>query len=116
MVEVVFGEGFWGPIVATASMLLIAAVGWFMLEFGRAITKPKPTEMKLMTYGCGEVVKSEEAHPESEYFFSPVRRVMGRFYGYLRLRHGGDLGAYLFWVTIGLLVILAWVAISLRVV
>lgn len=115
MAEVVFGPGFWGPLIATASMLLIVGIGWLLLWASHRVTKPRPTAPKLSTYACGEEVTPEEVRPGSEEFFSPIRRTFGQFYRRVTPAHAGDLSFYLFWVTMGLLVILAWIVIAMRV-
>jgi hypothetical protein len=112
----VFGTGFWGPILATAALLLIAAVGWLFVMGGRRLTKAKPSSSKLQTYACGEELKAEEIHADSGQFFSPIRRTFNLFYRYVRPGHGGDLNTYLFWTMVGLLLILVSVVISMRVV
>lgn len=112
---VVFGPGFWGPILATAALMLIAAVGWLILLGARNASKVKPSPQKFKTYACGEELKAEEIHADSEQFFSPIRRVFGPFYRYIRPVHGGDLGAYLFWVMVGFIVIFVSVALVLGV-
>ena len=109
-----FGLGYWGPIVATAALLLGVAVAWLLLNWGRKITRPKPTVDKLKTYACGEDAKPEEVHVDSEQFFSPVRRVFKPFYRFIRPAHSGILSAYIFWVVIGLIVILFAIALALR--
>jgi len=110
---VLFGPGFWGPIIATAALLLIAAVTWLILIGGRRITKAKPSDQKMQTYACGEVLEAEEVHADSEQFFSPIRRVFKPFYQYVRPGHTGILNTYLFWVVVGLIIILAAIAVVL---
>ncbi len=110
---VLFGPGFWGPIIATAALLLITAVTWLILIGGRRITKAKPTAQKIQTYACGETLKAEEVHADSEQFFSPIRRVFKPFYRYVRPEHTGILNTYLFWVVVGLIIILAAIAVVL---
>ena len=112
--SVLFGPGFWGPIVATAALLLITAVGWLILIGGRRITKAKPSSGKIQTYACGETLKAEEAHVDSEQFFSTISRVFRPFYRYVRPGHTGVLSTYLFWVVVGLIIILAAIAVVLR--
>lgn len=111
--SVLFGPGFWGPIIATAALLLIAAIAWLILIGGRRITKAKPTVQKIQTYACGETLAAEEIHPDSEQFFSPIRRVFRPFYRYVRPGHTGILNTYLFWVVVGLIVILVAIAVVL---
>lgn len=114
--SVLFGRGFWGPIIATAAMLLIATVGGLILLGGRRITKAKPSAGKLKTYACGEELKAGEIHADSEQFFSPIRRVFRPFYRYIRPAHSGDLSTYLFWVVVGLIIILISIAVAMEVV
>lgn len=106
-----FGTEFWGPILATAAMLLIAVVGGLILLGGRRLSKVKPSPQKLTTYACGEELRAGEIHADSEQFFSPIRRVFGRFYRYIRPEYGGDLNIYLFWIVVGLLLIFVSVVI-----
>ena len=112
--SVLFGPGFWGPIIATAALLLITAVTWLILIGGRKITKANPSAQKLQTYACGETLRAEEIHPDSEQFFSPIRRVFRPFYRYVRPGHTGILSTYLFWVVVGFIVILVAIAVVLR--
>ncbi len=108
-----FGPGFWGPIIATAALLLITAVAWLILIGGRKITKAKPSAQKLQTYACGETLGAEEIHPDSEQFYSPIRRVFRPFYRYIRPAHTGILNTYLFWVIAGLIIIMISIALAL---
>lgn len=108
--SVLFGLGFWGPIVATAALLLIAGVTWLIVIGGRRITKTKPSAQKIQTYACGETLVAEEIHLDSEQFFSPIRRVFKPFYRYVRPGHTGILSTYLFWVVVGLIIVLAAIA------
>jgi len=110
---VVFGPGFWGPILATAALLLIAAVGGFILLAAKKVSKLNPQPHKLETYTCGEVLRAEEFHADNEQFFSPIRRVFRPFYRYIRPAHGGDLGSYLFWVEVGSIAILLSIVLAL---
>lgn len=112
---VVFGPGFWGPILATAALMLIAVVGGLILLAAKKASKVKPSPQKFKTYACGEELGAEEIHADSEQFFSPIRRVFRPFYRYIRPGHGGDLSAYLFWVMVGLIVILVSVVLVLGV-
>ncbi len=114
--SVLFGRGFWGPIIATAAMLLIAAIGGLILLGGRRLTKAKPSAGKLETYACGEELKVGEIHADSEQFFSPIRRVFKPFYRYVRPAHSGDLSNYLFWVVVGLIIIIISIAVEMGVV
>lgn len=113
--SVFFGPGFWGPLIATAAMLLIAGVGGLILLGGRRLTKAKPSAGKIKTYACGEELEAREIHMDSEQFFSPIRRVFRPFYRYIRPVHSGDLSTYLFWVIIGLIVALISIALVLGV-
>jgi len=110
-----FGTGFWGPILATAALLLTAAVGWVILLGARRLSKAKPSPQKLETYACGEELSAGEIHADSEQFFSPMRRVFGRFYRHVRPGFGGDLNTYLFWSVVGLLLIFVAVLIVMGV-
>lgn len=112
--SIVFGPGFWGPILATAALMLIAAVGGLILLGAKRASKVKPSPQKFKTYACGEELKADDIHVDSEQFFSPFRRVFGPFYRCIRAAHGGDLSTYLFWVIVGLIVI--FVSIALLVV
>lgn len=109
-----FGSGFWGPLIATAAMLLGAAVAGLILLASRRIAAPKPSPSKLTSYGCGEEVKPEEAQIDSEQFYSPIRRVFRPFYRYVRPAHTGILSHYLLGVLIGFFIILLTVFILLR--
>lgn len=113
--SVIFGPGFWGPIVATASMLFLAGVGYLFILLGHRITPPKPNPEKLTSYACGENISPEQARPDAENFFSPIRRVFGPFYKHVQRRHTGELSLYLWWVVIGLLIVAAWTAHALEV-
>lgn len=108
-----FGPGFWGPIVATVALLFIAAVAWLIFALGQRVTKPKPSAEKLKTYACGEEIRAEEVHADSEQFYSPIRRVFRPFYRYIRPGHTGILNTYIFWVIVGLIVILISIAVAL---
>ena len=114
--SVIFGPGFWGPVVATVSMLFLAGVGYLFIVLNHRIVRPRPIPEKLTTYACGEDISSEQAHPDAEHFFSPIRRVFGPFYSQIQRRHTGDLSLYLWWVVIGLLIVVAWTAHALGVV
>lgn len=111
----VFGSGFWGPILATAALMLIAAVGGLILLGAKRASKVKPSPQKFKTYACGEELEAREIHADSEQFFSPFRRVFGPFYRYIRAGHGGDLNAYLLWVIIGFIAIFVSIALLLGV-
>ena len=108
-----FGPGFWGPLIATAVMLLGAVMAYALLRAGRRIVKPKPSVEKVKTYACGEEARPEEVHADSELFYSPVRRVLKLFYRYIRPAHTGILSSYLLWVVIGFIVILIVVMLML---
>ncbi len=115
-IEVIgFGPGFWGPIIATASMLLVAAVGWLIVRGGRQLSVTKPSPEKYTTYACGEELTPEEIHTDSEQFFSPIRRVFGPFYRRIRPGHGGDLHMYLFWTVLGFIIIFAIIVLVMGV-
>ena len=109
-----FGSGFWGPLIATAAMMLGAAVAGLILLVSRRITPPKPSASKLASYGCGEDVKPGEMQIDSEQFYSSIRRVFRPFYRYVRPAHTGIVTHYLLGVLIGLFVILLTVLILLR--
>ena len=106
--------GYWGPIVATSTIVLGIAIAWLLLKVGHKITAHKPSADKLKTYACGEEAKPEESHIDSEQFFSPIRRVFRPFYRFVRPAHSGILSTYLFWVMVGLIVILLAIALTLR--
>lgn len=108
-----FGSGFWGPIVATGVMLFGIFIGWLILQGSRKITPPTPTKEKIATYACGEESKIKETQPSAEQFYSPVRRVFGGFYRYIRPKHSGDLRTYLLWVVSGFVIILIAIAVVL---
>ena len=112
---VVFGPGFWGPVVATASMLFLAGISYLFILLNHKITPPKPTKEKVTTYACGEDISPEQARPDAEHFFSPIRRVFWPFYRHIQKRHTGELSIYLWWVVIGLLIVVAWTAYALGV-
>jgi hypothetical protein len=99
-------EFIWDPIIATAAILLGALVAYGLLRIGHKISKPRPTSEKVKTYACGEEMKPEEAHPDSEQFFSPIRRVFRPFYRYIQPAHTGALNTYLLWVVVGFVIIL----------
>lgn len=105
----------WSPTVVTALMLLGAAVAYLLFLAGRRITRPKPTPQKDETYGCGELVNPEETHADSEQFFSPVKRVLKRFYKYIRPAHTGVLNTYLTWVVAGVILVLVVILIIVGV-
>ncbi|MFQ6129816.1 MAG: hypothetical protein ACE5OT_03285 [Candidatus Hadarchaeaceae archaeon] len=110
-----FGPGFWAPIIATAAMLLVAAAGGLILLGGRRLTKAKPSAEKLKTYACGEELEAGDIHADSEQFFSPLRRVLGPLYSFIRGIHTGDLSTYLFWVVLGIIVALISIALAIGV-
>jgi len=109
-----FGPGIWGPIVATAVMLLGVAIGYLLLSISRRYMVPKPSVEKLRTYACGEVLEPEEVHVESEQFYSPIRRVFKPFYRFVRPAHTGILSTYLLWVFVGFIMILIAIVVALR--
>jgi hypothetical protein len=108
------GPGIWGPIVATAVMLLGAGLAYLLLLLSRRYIAPKPSAEKLKTYGCGEEVKPEETHVDSEQFYSAVRRAFKPFYKYVQPKHSGVLNTYLLWVIVGFVIVLIAVMLSLR--
>jgi len=109
-----FGPGIWGPIVATVVMLLGVAVAYLLLLASRKYITPKPSLEKLRTYACGEVLKPDEVHVDSEQFYSPIRRVFRPFYRYVQPRHTGILTTYLLWVVVGFIIILIAIMVALR--
>jgi hypothetical protein len=109
-----FGPGFWGPVIATAVMLFGAAIGYLMLALSRRYLVPKPSPEKLRTYACGEVLKPEEMHVDSEQFYSAMRRAFKPFYKYVQPKHTGILSTYLLWVVVGFILILIAIAVALR--
>ena len=113
--SVVFGPGFWGPIIATASMLLIAGAGYLLILASRRISPRRPTSEKLTTYACGEDVSPSQTRPDAEFFFSPIRRVFRPFYRYIGAKHTGELSLYVWWVLIGALVLVVLTARGLGV-
>ena len=109
-----FGQGFWGPIVATAVLLLGAALAYLLILLSHRYIARKPSSEKLKTYGCGEEVKPEEVHVDSEQFYSPLRRAFKPFYKYVQSKHSGILSTYLLWVIVGFVVVLIAVMLALR--
>lgn len=107
-------EVIWEPIIVTAAVLLCSTVVYGLLVAGRKITKQKPTPEKMKTYACGEELKPEELHADSEQFFSPVRRVLRPFYRHVQTAHSGKLNTYLLWVTVGFIIILVVLLLTLR--
>ena len=101
-------------MIATAAMLLGAAVAGLILVAARRINAPKPSASKLASYGCGEEVKPEEVQIDSEHFYSPIRRAFKPFYRYVQPAHTGVLTHYLVWVLVGLFLIMLAVVIILR--
>lgn len=106
-------ELIWDPIIVTASMLLITGVAYLILRAARRITSPKPSAQKLATYACGEELKPEEVHTDSEQFFSPIRRVLRHFYRYIQPAHTGALNTYLLWAVVGSVIILVIILLTL---
>ncbi len=96
----------WSPIIAAAAILLSSLAAYAMLRAARRITKQSYNPEKAKTYLCGEELKPEDMHADSEQFFSPVRRVLSPFYRYIQTAHTGDLNTYLLWLVTGLVVIL----------
>ncbi len=107
-------EFIWDPIVATAAILLISLIAYGLLRMGRKIVKPRLTPEKAKTYTCGEELKPEEMHADSEQFFSPIRRVLGSFYRYIQTAHTGVLSTYLLWVIVGFIIILVIILLTVR--
>jgi len=109
-----FGPGFWIPLIAAAAMLLGAVVAYLLLRGAHRIARPKPSVEKGKTYACGEGAKAEEIHPDSEQFFSPIRRVLRPFYRYIQRAHTGVLSTYLLWVVVGLIILLVVILLTVR--
>lgn len=107
-------EWIWDPIIATAAILLGSLVAYCLLVAGRRIVKPKPTLEKVKSYACGEELKPEETHPDSEQFFSPIRRVLRFFYRYVQPAHTGALNVYLLWAIAGFIIILVIILLTAR--
>lgn len=105
-------ELIWDPIVATAAILLCSLAAYGLLRAGRKIVKPKPTPEKAKTYACGEELKPEEMHADSEQFFSPIRRVLRPFYRYIQSAHTGALNTYLLWAVVGFIIILVIILLT----
>jgi hypothetical protein len=108
-------EFVWDPIIATAAILLGAVIAGGLLYAGRKIVKPKLTPEKAKTYACGEELKPEEIHADSEQFFSPIRRILRPFYRYIQAAHTGALNTYLLWTVVGFVIILVMVMILVMV-
>ena len=108
-----FGSGFWAPITATGAMVLGAFIAWLLVRWSRSMTPPQPSRAKNSTYACGEDVVPEETQASASWFYSPIRRVFGKFYEYIAPGHSGDLNTYLLWVVFGSVLILAWIALEL---
>ena len=109
MVELV-----WDPIVVTTAILLGSLVAYIILIIGHKITKPRLTPEKLKTYACGEELKPEETHMDSEQFFSPIRRIFRPFYRYIQPAHTGVLSTYLLWVVVGFIIIVIIIMLTVR--
>ena len=109
-----FGPGFWGPIIATAAILLITGVVYLILVAARRVAAPRPSAQKLATYACGEELKPEEIHSDSEQYFSPVRRVLRPFYRYIQPAHTGALNTYLLWLILGFIIILVIILLTVK--
>ncbi|MFN4133498.1 MAG: hypothetical protein ACK4GQ_03920 [Candidatus Hadarchaeales archaeon] len=93
----------WDPVTVSVAIFLGGLVGYLLVALGRSIVRPAPKPLKLKNYACGE--EPAPAHPDSEEFFSPVRRVLGPFYRYIRPAHKGIINIYLLWMVVGMLVI-----------
>ncbi|KUO42799.1 MAG: hypothetical protein APU95_04390 [Hadesarchaea archaeon YNP_N21] len=98
-------EFLWSPLIATAAMIFGAVIAYALIFMSKRKAAQKPTDIKLNTYACGEVVKPEELHPNSEQFFSPVKRVVAPFYRIVQSAHSGVVSEYLLWVVGGLIVV-----------
>lgn len=107
-------EFIWEPILVAAAILLCSTVGYGLLLAGRRTTGQKPTKEKMKTYACGESLRPEEMHADSEQFFSPVRRVLRPFYQHIQSAHTGKLNTYLLWTVVGFVIILAVLLLTLR--
>ncbi len=108
------GTGFWGPIVASAALLLGIAIALVLLMSSRKAIKGKPSEEKAKIFACGEELKPGESGADSEQFYSPIRRVFRGFYRYIAPAHSGILNTYLLWVVIGFGIILVAIWLVLR--
>jgi hypothetical protein len=108
-----FGEGFWGPIIATGGILLGAFIAWLTLAISRKYTPPSPGKEKNMTYGCGEDVDPNTTQADAREFFSPIKRTFGKFYNYILPGQSGDLSTYLLWIVAGIVLIFAWIAVEM---
>ncbi|MEM3401839.1 MAG: hypothetical protein QW179_00155 [Candidatus Hadarchaeales archaeon] len=93
----------WDPVTVTVTIFLGALLGYVFIYLGRAITKPAPKPLKLKNYACGE--EPLPAHPDSEQFFSAVRRVVRPFYQHVQRAHTGIISTYLLWMVLGMIVI-----------
>jgi hypothetical protein len=107
-------ELIWDPLIATAAILLGSLAAYGLLALGRRIVKSNPTPEKVKTYACGEELKPEEIHPDSEQFFSPIRRVLRPFYRYIQPAHTGIISTYLLWVIVGFIIILVIILLTVR--
>lgn len=115
--------GVWGPIIASAAIIVGIFIGWLLLAGSRKTAPQDPTEEKLTTFACGEDVKVkrtrmsdievEETRPHSGRFFSPIRQVFRGFYEYIRPSHAGDLRTYLLWVAFGIVLIMLIIGIRM---
>lgn len=106
-----FGEGFWGPVIATGGIILGAFIAWLVLVLSRRLAPSNPTKEKSMTYGCAEDVDPEETQFDTREFFSPIKKVFGKFYKYILPGHSGDLNNYLLWLVGGIVLIFALIAL-----
>lgn len=95
----------WKPVAVTLLMILGALVAWSVLTASRRLVPQNPSKEKNKTYGCGEEVQSEETKADSERFYSPIKRVFGKFYSFVRPSHSGDLNSYLTWVVAGMIIV-----------
>lgn len=102
----------WNPIIAALAVLLCSFAAYCLLIAVRKAAKP--TTHKEKTYACGEELKPEEMHPDSEQFFSPVRRVLWPFYRYIQSAHTGALNTYLLWAAVGLIAVLIVILLTAR--
>lgn len=107
-------EFIWEPVIATAAILLSSLIACGLLYMGHRIAKQRPTPEKNKTYACGEELKAQEMHADSEQFFSPICRVFRPFYRYIQAAHTGVLSTYLLWAMVGLVIILIMILLTAR--
>jgi len=95
-------------------MLLGAVIAYLLLTTSRRYVGKRPTDEKVKTYACGEDAIPEEAHPDSEQFYLPIRRVLRSFYRYIQPAHTGVLSTYLLWAVVALVAILIaiWIVLG----